>query len=140
MSHIALIACGSRKADHRVPARDLYLGDLFRKSLRYAEEVLRADKIFVLSAKHELLPLDVAVAPYDMTLNRMSSGEVQGWATRVLQQLRDEADLENDRFTFLAGETYRKYLVPFIRHYDVPMEGLRIGKQLGFLKRAIENE
>lgn len=139
-SHIALIACASSKRDDPAPARDLYQSSLFRKSLAYAEEKLEPDAIYVLSAKHHLLPLDEEIAPYDRTLNRMSADQVRAWAETVLDQLREVADLENDRFTVLAGEKYRKRLVPHLSTVDVPLEGMRIGEQLSHLNDALDDE
>ncbi len=111
----------------------------FAKSLQYAE-ALRPDSIFILSAKHGLLPLQEEVNPYDLTLNRMSAVERRTWAERVLRELAEVGDLEEDRFTFLAGSRYREHLLPCIRHGDAPMEGLTIGRQLKFLKQALADE
>ena len=139
MSHFVLIACASRKRGHPCQAADLYQSDLFHKSLQYAE-MLRPDGVFILSAKHGLLPLQEEIEPYDLTLNRMSAVDRRAWAERVLRELAEVGDLEQDRFTFLAGSRYRKHLLPRIRHGQVPMEGLPIGKQLKFLKEALADE
>ena len=138
MSHFVLIACASRKRGQPCRAADLYQSDLFRKSLQYAE-MLRPDGVFILSAKHRLLPLDEEIEPYDLTLHRMSAVERRTWAERVLRELAEVGDLE-DRFTFLAGSRYREHLLPRIRDGHVPMEGLPIGKQLKFLKEALASE
>ena len=47
---------------------------------------------------------------------------------------------ENDEFVFLAGDRYRKNLVPHMKNYSVPMKGLGIGKQLKYLKGATQDE
>jgi len=65
----------------------------------------------------------------------MGSKEVKEWADKVLHQLGKVADLKNDEFIFLAGERYRKYLLPHIRNYKVPLQGLSIGRQLQYLKK-----
>jgi hypothetical protein len=139
MPHYVLIACASGKRGHACRAADLYQSDLFRKSLKYAE-MLRPDGVFILSAKHGLLPLEEEIEPYDLTLNRMSTAERRAWAERVLRELTEVGDLEQDRFTFLAGSRYREHLLPCIRHGDAPMEGLTIGRQLKFLKEALADE
>jgi hypothetical protein len=139
MRHIVLIACGKTKAPVPSPARDLYQGDLFQKSLAYAEKVLDADAIYVLSAKYGLLPIDERIEPYEKTLNNASVGEKRDWADRVLAELREVADLEQDRFTILAGENYRKHLLPHIRYHELPLEGLMLGQQLAFLTQATAN-
>ena len=139
MSQFVLIACASKKQEHPCRAADLYQSDLFRKNLRYAER-LDPDEIFILSAKHGLLRLDEQVEPYNVTLNTMPAAERRAWAERVLEELAQVADLEQDRFTFLAGSRYREHLTPRIRHADVPMEGLGIGRQLRFLTEALADE
>lgn len=107
----------------------MYISPLFKKNLAYAQR-LKPSNIFILSAKYGLVGLDDVIEPYDLTLNKMSSNEVRSWAKRVLDQLERKTDLDDDQFIFLAGDKYRKYLIPHIRHFKVPLEGLPIGKQL----------
>ena len=126
---IVLISCVSKKLSRKSKARDLYISTLFKKNLQYAI-MLHPDQIFILSAKYGLVGLDDEIEPYDLTLNTMSAQENREWAKRVLSQLSEKADLTDDRFIFLAGAKYRKYLVPHMTHVEVPMEGLRIGEQL----------
>jgi len=45
------------------------------------------------------------------------------------------ADLQNDRFTILAGDRYRWFIMPDLRNAEVPLEGLPIGKLLQALDR-----
>lgn len=139
MAKIVLISCVSKKLNHKAKARDLYISPFFKKNLRYAR-FLNPDKIFILSAKYGLLKLDEVIEPYDKTLNKMPSKEVKEWANSVLNQLRKVSNLNEDEFIFLAGNNYRKFLLPHIKHYEIPMEGLTIGKQLKWLKERVENE
>ncbi len=44
------------------------------------------------------------------------------------------ADPKTDEFVFLAGERYRKYLLPLLKNVSVPLQGMGIGKQLAFYK------
>lgn len=132
--HIVLIACGKKKAVEACPARELYQGDLFKKSFRYALS-LEPTAIRILSAKHHVVDPDDELEPYDLTLNGMSADEIRAWAKVVLRQLSREFDLELDRFTILAGASYRRYLVGRLANFDVPLKGLGIGKQLQFLNR-----
>ena len=64
---IVLISCVKKKASQPRPARELYISDLFRKSLKYAQS-LSPDAIYILSAKYGLLSLDTVIEPYDVTL------------------------------------------------------------------------
>jgi cytoplasmic iron level regulating protein YaaA (DUF328/UPF0246 family) len=129
MRKIVLISCVSKKRTQRSKARDLYISALFKKNLQYALK-LAPDQIFILSAKYGLVGLDDEIEPYNLTLNTMSSSEIKEWASGVLRQLFEKADLENDQFVFLAGVKYRKYLVPHLAHFEIPFEGLTIGRQL----------
>ena len=139
MTRIVLISCVSQKLPHKAKTKYLYVSDLFKKSLKYAES-LNPDQIFVLSAQYKLVTLHEEIEPYDQTLNDMSAEERREWAARVIGQLREVTDLDQDEFIFLAGQKYREYLTPHIRNYRVPLEGLRIGQQKRYLKRMVSDE
>ena len=133
MALIVCLSCVKSKRPYRSRAEHLYTSPLFRMSLGYARS-LEPDRILVLSAKHGVLALSDEVDPYEQTLGRMGKALRLAWADRVLAQLRAHADLDDDRFVFLAGARYRENLVPHIRHASVPMEGLLFGEQLRWLK------
>jgi len=133
MKTIVLIACAAKKVAHRARAADLYSSPLFVANLRYARS-LKPDAIYILSAKYGLLALDREVEPYDLTLNTMPVAQVRAWAGRVVTQLWEVADLRNDRFVFLAGDKYRKFIAPQLAHWEAPLEGMRIGEQLQWLQ------
>ena len=152
MARIFLISCVSQKLDYRAKARDLYISTLFRYSLRYAESQ-KHDKIFILSAEYGLLSLEKDVDPYDVTLSQvpkkkreenpklkvLSREERKEWANKVLNQLREEANLDKDEFIFLAGRRYREFLLPYLAQKpEIPMEKLSIGKQLEWLKERVK--
>ncbi len=136
---IVLIACASKKVNHKTKARALYDSPLFKLNLKYAES-LKPDNMFIVSAKHGLLNLDEEIEPYNETLNKMPDKQIQDWANKVASQLNQVIDIKKDEVIFLAGEKYRKYLIPHINNYKIPMEGLGIGKQLKFLKERIPDE
>lgn len=130
---IVLISCVSQKLPHRAKAKDLYISTLFKLNLKYANK-LKPDGIYILSAKYGLLNLEQEIEPYEQTLNNMHVGEVKQWANQVLEQLRKIRSGEETEFVFLAGEKYRKFLLPHMKNTTIPLEGLRIGEQLQKLK------
>ena len=136
MKKIVLISCVSKKLPHPASAQYLYLSPLFRLNLQYARK-LQPDAIYILSAKHGLLDLGTEVEPYNLTLNDMATRQVQAWAEQVLEQIKQRADLSRDHFVFLAGLKYRQFLVPRLASYEVPMDGLTIGRQLQFLSERV---
>ena len=133
---IVLISCASRKLSQRAKAKDLYISTLFKLNLKYAQK-LESDNIFILSAKHGLLSLDQEIEPYELTLNNMYADEVKLWAVQVLKQISEIYSIEETIFIFLAGEKYRRYLLPHLKNIETPLEGLGIGKQLQKLKELV---
>lgn len=131
---VVLISCVSKKLSHSAKARELYISPLFKYNLDYAQ-TLNPDKIFILSAKYGLVDLEQEIEPYNETLNQKSNEEIKLWADKVLKQLKEFVNLKEDNIIFLAGENYRKFLIPEINNYEIPLKGLGIGKQLGYLKK-----
>ncbi|NIA06658.1 MAG: hypothetical protein GWP14_03315 [Actinobacteria bacterium] len=138
MKTIILISCVKTKLPQPAMAKDLYVSDFFQKAYQYAQ-LLNADGIFILSAKYGLLPPERIIEPYEMTLMTMKIAERKEWSSKVLEELRQYTDLKRDKFIFLCGAKYRQYLLPEICNYEVPMEGLGIGRQKHWLKEKLEH-
>jgi cytoplasmic iron level regulating protein YaaA (DUF328/UPF0246 family) len=117
-------------------AGDMYISPLFQKMMAYAHS-LKPKRVFILSAKYGLLTPDDVIEPYEQTLKAMKSMERQSWAQSVLSALRQSCDVDADEFVFLVGAIYREHLIPHIKHYTVPMQGLAFGKQLQWLDRQV---
>jgi len=137
MTNIALISCGSKKLEYRARAQDMYISPLFKKSLQYARDILKPEKIYILSAKHGLLKLETEIEPYNKTLNNMPSRDKTEWAENVYKQLKKETDINTSKYIFLAGRNYYKYLVQKLPCHEILMEGLQIGKRLQWLKEKL---
>ena len=134
MKTIVLLSCAKEKCDFRTQAHLLYISVLFKKSLAFARR-MNPSAIYILSAKHGLLELEKKIAPYQLTLNSMSPPEVKNWSKRVLAQLRSRTDLTKDRFVFLTGKRYSRYLIPQMANAEAPLKGLGTGYRLQFLTR-----
>lgn len=130
---VVLISCVSNELDHKAQAKYMYTSNLFKYSLKYAQK-LNPDKIFILSAKYHLLYLDREIEPYNVTLNKMPVKERKLGAEEIIRELRENADLENDKFIILAGENYAKFIRDKLKHVEEPLKGLSIGNRLNFLK------
>lgn len=139
MKKIVLISCVSKKQPIKAKAKDLYTSALFKKNFQFANK-LQPDEIFILSAKHGLLMLNDEIEPYDTTLNKMPVKKRKEWATLVINQLKICTDVKRDHFIILAGNRYRQFILPELTSYDIPLEGLGIGKQLQYLKKQLSND
>lgn len=136
MMRIVLISCVSQKLKVPSLTKDMYISPLFKGAYRYAKKI-KADKIYILSAKYGLLEETDVIEDYNETLNTKSVPEIKEWAAKVLASLLQKTDLQSDEFIFLAGEKYRKYLIEKIRNVSIPLKGLGIGKQLAFYKENV---
>jgi hypothetical protein len=136
MSEIVLLSCVKSKRDYPCKAGEMYTSPLFQKMMAYAQS-LKPKSIFILSAQGLLSP-DTVIDPCGQCLKNMNSAERRQWAQGVISELRKRCDLDADNFVFLGGVTYREYLVPHLKHCEVPMAGLAFGKQLQWLERRLQ--
>ena len=133
MESVYLISGSRQKLSREAPARTLYISPLFKACLRYAERQ-NPDRIYVLSGKHGLVPLDQSVRPDDFPLSQLSAEEGAGWADNVLRHLRSSLDLQNTEVTVLASDRDIRGLPEGIPHVSLPFKGLGAAQRMRFLK------
>jgi cytoplasmic iron level regulating protein YaaA (DUF328/UPF0246 family) len=138
MAIIALISCVSKKCQYRTEAQNMYISPLFVKSIKYAKDILRPDKIFILSAKYGLLGINQKIDTYNETLNDKNQQEKREWAKKIIEQLRKKCSINNDIFIFLAGKNYYVNLLSYLPNNKILMENLPIGKRLQWLKGELD--
>ena len=128
-----LVACVAKKLNCEASAADLYQSDWFKKARAYVEA--QGAPWRILSARYGLVAPHDWVKPYEQTLNAMTAIQRRAWAQPVLQGILHLAPRE---VVFLAGRKYRENLTaPLVDagvQVMVPMAGLGIGEQLGWLK------
>lgn len=133
---IVFLGCGAKKNDKKCKAIEMYTGELFKKRYEYSK-ILKADKIFILSAKYHVLELDDMIFPYNKTLNDMDEKSQKIWSLVCKKKLdKKNIDYDDDVY-FLCGENYFKYLSPYFKNSHYPVANLRIGEQLKFYKERI---
>ena len=136
MAKIVLLSCTKSKLDKPAPAKDMYSpSPMFQKTKVYGE-ALKPDKMFILSAKYGLLPMDKQIEPYDLTLKTMKKEEKDQWGETVKSQMsKMGVNPQSDKFVFLTGAEYMKPLEGFIpaKNKEKPMEGKRMGERLSWL-------
>jgi len=131
------LSCTSEKESKRCRARDMYMpSSLFAKSYEYAQ-TLNPDKIYILSAKHHLLPLSREIAPYNYTLKTASTEERKEWAEEVVKQMKKSGVDFNAKTYFFAGEAYIEYLREYFPNRKEIYKGKQIGQILHWLDRKL---
>ncbi len=140
MVRIVLLSCTKSKLDKSAPAQELYFASpMFQKTLEYGKK-LKPDKMFILSAKHHLVPLTKELAPYDKTLKEMPKDEKEKWGEETVKQMKSAGiNPEKDKFIFLTGSEYMKPLANYIpeNNMEKPMEGKRFGQRLKWLNSQL---
>jgi hypothetical protein len=135
---VVLISCSGTQRLGIRRARDLYIGKDFKKCLEYAAEIVQADKIYILSTKHRLLTLDTKIAAYNVPFPE--GIERVKWERGVLEQLRAVCDLEQDYFTLLPPAPFIEFIKSYIKHKEIPLDGLTQGKRLAWLDQHMYRE
>lgn len=135
---VALVSCAKKKRFGCHAAKDLYTSALFKLTFQYASK--NYDRVFILSAHYGLLDPNESVQTYDKTLRDMSGAQRRKWASDVLLQIclyiPREAEIH-----YFCGELYRKYLIGRLGRVEaVPLQGMRIGKQLQWYKNNLDRE
>ena len=140
MARIVLLSCTKSKLDKSAPAQELYSASpMFQKTLEYGKK-LKPDKMYILSAKHHLVPLTKELAPYDKTLKEMPKDEKEKWGEETIKQMKSAGiNPEKDKFIFLTGGEYMKPLSKYIPedNMETPMEGKRFGQRLKWLNSQL---
>ncbi len=140
MAKIVLLSCTKSKLSKPAPAQELYSASpMFQKTLEYGK-ALKPDKMYILSAKHHLVPLQKELAPYDKTLKEMPKDEKEKWGEETIKQMRSAGiNPEKDQFIFLTGSEYMKPFSKYIPedHIEKPMEGKRFGERLKWLNNQV---
>ena len=96
--------------------------------------------MFILSAKHYLVPLNKELAPYDQTLKEMPKDQKEAWGEEVIKQMKSKnIDPNKNKFIFLTGTEYMKPLLKYIpeSNIETPLEGKRMGERMKWLNSQI---
>jgi hypothetical protein len=141
MAKVVLLSCTKSKTKHAAPAQELYSASpMFQKTLEYGKS-LKPDKMYILSAKHHLVPLTKTLEPYDKTLKEMPKDEKEKWGEETVKQMKSSGiNPEKDTFIFLTGSEYMKPLAKYIPDGNIekPMEGKRFGERLKWLNSQVQ--
>lgn len=141
MAKVVLLSCTKSKTKHAAPAQELYSASpMFQKTLEYGKS-LKPDKMYILSAKHHLVPLTKTLEPYDKTLKEMPKAEKEQWGEETIKQMKSAGiNPEKDQFVFLTGSEYMKPFTQYIPDSNIekPMEGKRFGERLKWLNSQVQ--
>ena len=117
------ISCTKSKEDYETTARHMYIPSaMFRKSLTYAKKVLKAEHIYILSAKYHLLPLNKSITPYNEYLGDFSEEDKEKWYEITIDMMKKQGIDFNEKAVFLAGDDYCSGLVGEFSNAECPFK------------------
>ena len=84
-----------------------------------------ADRAFVVSAKHGLLPLDSdeLIEPYDLSVTDLTPLKRGLWVTKVKEQLVEQIvadDYKPHKLVWMVPKTYQRHLLKMFEGFEVP--------------------
>lgn len=138
---IALVGCGKSKRASAAPAKDLYIGPLFRAARAYAEE---CDEWRIISARNGFCDPNAVIEPYDV---RLKPKDAQQWGQAVANCIVSEfTDCGPYEIVLLAGRDYAAPITNAMRDGDrwrcncvgvrEPLVGLGLGARLRWFAQA----
>lgn len=143
---VGLVGCGKKKIETEkpVPAGELYTGNLFRNTMRFA--IGHCQHVFIVSAQYGLLHPTQPVMPYEKKITDLCKGERNAWAIAVVRSLygemRGQFGHNGDplfRAIILAGAAYADLLHEELRWNRIPscrpMRGLGQGQRMKWLSQ-----
>jgi hypothetical protein len=140
MENIVFLMCGKDKEKFKTRAKYLYKSKRFQKSLQYAKILANENYIFILSAKHGLLELEIEIEPYDKSIYDMSITEKDEWAKMVISKLKTKVDIDNNNFIFLTDDFYSEYLCKHLSHFELPLNGLNQNEHLSWFFKILNEK
>lgn len=122
-----VIPCGGAKLDHAAPARQLYVGQMFRHTLTSVEALAAGDeaaglgpvRVLILSARHGLVELDTVLDPYEQRIDKPGAVTVD---TVAAQALALGIDWGQGEVYSLLPAPYRRLLDEALRRHDVYLQ------------------
>lgn len=136
---IVFVGCGATKRKKACKAEDMYIGNYFRQCMLYAKTLTKPNNIYILSAKHGVLPLNKVITPYNKTLNTMSQEEINEWANMVVTQLQELHITPDIPVTFICGKNYYKPLTNYFTNITTPLPDGGMGYQIQFMQQETKN-
>ncbi len=126
-----IVGCGKAKCREARPARDLYIGTLFRASRCYAE--LTGERWLILSAAHGVVSPETVLGPYDQRMCLGASAAMR-WARLAADAIESRLEERRERVEILAGKDYAGPLAKELRErgarVELPLDRLSLGYRL----------
>lgn len=130
---ILLMSTANRKRKGILAARHLYISPMFQLGLNYANQ-FDTDAFFLLSAKYGLLDPEKELSAYPETMSSLKKDDIKEWANAIVEQLKNNFDLEETEVIVLALSRFAKPISMLLPKYKAPLLGMTMSEALAFLR------
>ena len=135
-----IIGCTKKKQAYPCTVEEMYsASDIFRMFVKYAKDVLKADHIYVVSAKYHVLTLDEVIEPYDKFILDMPAEDRNVFREQLFYDLINKGVDFDDHTVFLIGKHYIKDIVDYFIDYEWPTKHFQFGECKQWLKKQLED-
>ncbi len=143
---IVLVSCSASKATEEkdgreMPARELYVSALFRKSLELGERCYPGF-VLILSARYGAIDPDHPIVSYNESVSDMRQRDRDYWAGNVITEIYNRFGGGKHRLVILAGRDYADPIRLRAEgegwEVDEPMAGMMIGERLSWLNTKLD--
>lgn len=100
---IVVISCGAKKRTKPSRAIDLYDGSYFKAARNWARSIAPDSRIYIMSAKHGLIPANKVIQPYNLRMGQAGSVTVN-----TLRQQAKALLVDREIAIVVAGTDYAK--------------------------------
>ncbi len=130
-----VVPCSRQKLDRPAPARELYVGKMFRHTFVNAERSAAADtaagcgpaRVLILSGKYGLIDPDTVIEPYDLKMGAPGSITVETLAEQALEHGIDWGPFRPTEVYALLPKEYFRRLDAALRTHDVYVQDVYEG-------------
>ncbi len=130
-----LLALAGAQLRHAAPARELCTSTWFKLARAYVES--QHCPWLLLSAKYGLVNPTRFISPYQLEVPAMRVRQRRSWARRIAEEARCKLPY-SEQLVLVAGVRYSECLMPYLGEFSqqvsLPLAGLSVGFQCGWLR------
>jgi hypothetical protein len=134
---IVIISCGATKRKEPSKAKDLYQGQYFKLIYKLAK-LYRPDFLYIIGVYVGIITVNTYLKPYDLPIDKINKDELHELHRKIISKLTDCHDLTKDEFILLANQKHIEGILPHLKNYKRPLQGVGIGYAIGLMTRYFQ--
>ena len=132
---VALISAVKGGFSQKKRVQEMYhRSSVFQLTLQYAQR--QYDTLFVVGKKKGLIEIEEMIEPEDQSIHEISKKEAIDLTKKVVDQLQERfgEDFKEQIYYLFLPKLFREFLLRELIYYEIPMEEMKGGQQIQWLK------